>query len=427
MKLIALIFLLLTGGLLLALPRRWAAFPLLIGTCYMTQAQGMEVGTFSFSLLRLLIAVGLARLAIRGEFSGLKLVTLDKLMILLSTWALLSSLWHKESISALVFRAGLVYDYLGLYLLFRCLFTDIKDLVRLYMMTAVVLMPIAIEMLWEHLASHNFFSYLGGVPAIPLVRGGHIRAQGPFRHAILAGTVGAVILPWMVGLKASHPRLALGGAASCVAMVLASRSSGPVGSLLAGVAALFFWRYRFQMRAFRWLAVAGYVLLDLIMEAPAYFLIARVDFVGGSTGYHRAALIKAAFAHLGEWWWAGTDYTRHWMPTGVSFSPAHTDITNHYIRMGVIGGLPLVFLFIAVLVSAFSQVGKSLQKLRHDSSSAFLVWCVGSSLFAHAVTCIGVSYFDQSFLFLILTLAATLVFVPPIPSPGYVADDKSQA
>jgi hypothetical protein len=35
----------------------------------------------------------------------------------------------------------------------------------------------------------------------------------------------------------------------------------------------------------------------------------------------------------------------------------------------------------------------------------FFVWCMGSSLFVHTVTMIGVSYFDQSFLFLYLVLA----------------------
>jgi len=410
--------------MLLALPRKWAALPLLIGTCYMTQAQGVELGSFSFPFLRLIIAVGLVRLAMRREFERWTWHSLDKLIIIWGAWALLSAFWHRDPVSSLIFRCGLVYDYLGLYLLFRCFITDIQDVVMLSKMTAVILIPVAIAMIWEHAAAYNFFSFLGGVPETPVVRQGHIRAQGPFRHPILAGTVGGVMLPWMVGLKSVHPRLALCGAISCVAMVLASRSSGPVGSLFAGVAALVFWRYRFKMKALRWLAVAGYLLVDVVMEAPAYFLLARVDVVGGSTGWHRARLIQSTFEHLSEWWWAGTDYTRHWMPTGVSFSLEHTDIVNHYLRFGVIGGLPLMLLFIAVLASAFSSVGKTVKTLGHDAHSAFVIWCVGASLFANAVSCIGVSYFDQSVLFLLLTLAATVASLPPTPSPGDVGNGQ---
>jgi hypothetical protein len=73
--------------------------------------------------------------------------------------------------------------------------------------------------------------------------------------------------------------------------------------------------------------------------------------------------------------------------------------------MGVIGGLPLMLLFIAVLLKAFSFVGQ----MRRDSSdfdARFMVWTLGASLFAHAATFISVSYFDQSFVFLYLTLAA---------------------
>ncbi len=52
------------------------------------------------------------------------------------------------------------------------------------------------------------------------------------------------------------------------------------------------------------------------------------------------------------------------------------------------------------------MVGNAVSRSRGLSrSSQFLPWAIGSSLFANAATCISVSYFDQSFLFLYLTLA----------------------
>ena len=142
------------------------------------------------------------------------------------------------------------------------------------------------------------------------------------------------------------------------------------------------------------------------MKAPAYYIIQRIDLTGGSTGWHRARLIESAFEHLHEWWMVGTDYTRHWMPTGVYWSPQHTDITNHYIYMGVLGGLPLMLLFIAILAKGFSIVGQTLWYLANQPPKMrFMVWSLGASLFVHAVTLTSVSFFDQSPLFLYLTLA----------------------
>jgi hypothetical protein len=161
------------------------------------------------------------------------------------------------------------------------------------------------------------------------------------------------------------------------------------------------------MRRLRWAALFAIIGLAFVMKAPVYYLISKIDLTGSSTGWHRAALIEAAITHLNEWWIGGTDYTRHWMPTGVQWSANHTDITNHYIKMGVIGGLPLMLLFIAVLGKAFSAVGKLLAQ--HEDAPAqprFLIWTLGSILFGHAVTMISVSYFDQSIIFLYLVLAA---------------------
>jgi hypothetical protein len=196
---------------------------------------------------------------------------------------------------------------------------------------------------------------------------------------------------------------------ACLTMVVASSSSGPQIALLAGVFGLICWRWRYWTRQLRIAAVAGYILLDLIMKAPAYYLIARIDLAGGSTGWHRAHLIEMSIKHLNEWWFAGTDYTRHWMPTGVSWSPEHTDITNYYIQMGVWGGLPLVALFVWFLWHGFKAVGMATWMIDPwDPFQAFFIWAIGASLLAHAATAIAVSYFDQSFLFLYTAVAAAV-------------------
>jgi hypothetical protein len=407
MNAIAVAFLIINGGLLLSIPRHWAPLPLLVGACYMTLGQTIELGPLNFPVLRILLAVGFARVIIRLEHLLTRMNGLDWLMILWAAWALISSLFHSDPFASLVNRLGLVYNGCGIYFLLRIFCQSLDDAVRLCRITAILLIPLSIEMLSEKFIGYNLFSALGGVSEMPDIRGGKIRAQGPFSHSILAGTIGAVCLPLIIGLWQSCRRTSIAGTLACIIIIFSSSSSGPILSALFAIGALLMWNWRRYMRNLRLFVIFGFIGLNLVMEAPVYYLIARLDLTGNSTSWHRAALIDAALEHLPEWWLVGTDYTRHWLPYGVPWSSKHIDITNHYIAMGVNGGLLLMLLLIAILAKGFSFVG---QALRHQANfplkSQFMVWALGASLFSHSATFISVSYFDQSFVFLYLTLTA---------------------
>lgn len=398
-------FLSLNAVALLLLPRRWALVPLLVGTCYIPFYLGAQLGPFHFSAVRVLIAIGVLRIIARAEFPVGRVNAIDQAMLLWASWLFASSAFHADPGSALIFRLGVGYDAVGLYLLVRCLCRSPEDVIRAGQVTGIVLIPLALEMLYEQLAGQNLFAILGGVAESPMIRQGRVRANGPFGHPIMAGTVGAVCLPMIIGRWKTDKSSAILGSAACVAIIISTASSGPILSAMAGIFALGMWHYRRQVHVLKWLAVATYIALDLVMQAPAYFLIARIDLAGGSTSWYRARLIQSAFEHLPEWWVAGTDYTRHWMPSGVSWSANNTDITSYYIQLGVWGGLPLMALFVAVLMKGFRGVTKVNQCAEMLSPGmGFATWTLGSSLFALAVTGLSVSYFDQSFVFLYFTL-----------------------
>lgn len=374
----------------------------------MTVAQRIEIGPFTLHVVRLLIAVGALRVIMRGERLVGGLNGLDRIMLAFGVWTIFSSLFHKTTAEGnpLIFRLGLVYNLLGIYFIFRHLIQNLQDVENLIKAIACVLFLVAVEMIQEHVTKHNMFSIFGGVPEMAWIRDGKLRSQGPFSHPILAGSVGAVCLPLMIGLYRLNTRASLLGIIGCVGMVFASSSSGPLMSLMVSIFALILWRWRHFTSRMRVAIVFGYILLSLIMTDPAYYIIARIDLTGSSTGWHRAKLIEMGITHLNEWWLGGTDYTRHWMPTGVSWSEEHTDITNYYLKMGVIGGLPLMGLFIAALLSGFQYIGQSLRLSQHEPwEQQFMIWSVGAALLSHVATCISVSYFDQSYIFLFLNLA----------------------
>jgi hypothetical protein len=310
MTFLALVFLLAATVAIWVLPRPWAPMPLLAGACYMTLGQGIEVAGLNFPIIRLLLLAGVVRVLVRGERPAGGLLGMDKLFLAWGAWALVASAFHESPGATFQFHLGMVYNAFCIYFLTRCFCQTEEDLYRLVRVSAWILVPVAAEMVFEQLTQQNLFAMFGGVPDEPAIRNNRVRSQGPFAHAILAGTVGAVCIPMMVGLWRRDPVSAKVGLAACSLMVLASASSGPLMSVIFGLFALVLWRWRHLTHQMRVAAVVGYILLELTMKAPAYYLIARIDLTGGSSSYHRAALIEAALQNLKDWWWAGTDYTR---------------------------------------------------------------------------------------------------------------------
>ena len=113
----------------------------------------------------------------------------------------------------------------------------------------------------------------------------------------------------MAGIWRVHRLSAIVGIVACLLIVHASASSGPILSATWACVALAAWPLRRHMRFIRWSVVGLYALLELVMNAPAYYLLARIDMTGSSTSWHRAELINAAVSHLSEWWLVGTDVT----------------------------------------------------------------------------------------------------------------------
>jgi len=404
---LAIIFILVAAVFLFRSPKPWAPLPLLLGASYLTYGQELLMGPFHFTVIRILLAVGAIRVMLKHERISGGLKQLDWMMIYWGVWAIISSLFHNDIAATLVSHLGLVYDSLGIYFLMRVFVEDMDGVLGLCKIVVILLIPVALEMVAEHLRGTNAFSIFGGISEVCEVRKGKIRAQGPFGHSILAGTVGGVCMPMAVMLWKENRKLAIIGIIVTGIIVMASSSSGPIMTTVFVLIGVCCWTVRQHMQLVRWSILLGLFALNLVMKVPVYYLISKIDLTGSSTGWHRSALIGAAIEHVDEWWLGGTDYTRHWMPTGVQWNQNHTDITNHYIKMGVLGGLPMMILFILVLASAFSTVGKALSLQKNEPVwRQFQIWTLGVILFAHVATFFSISYFDQSVVFLYLLLAA---------------------
>lgn len=414
---LSVVFTVLAGGCLIALPQRWAVIALLLGVAYVPRDAAVELGPATFTVLRILVAVGVLRALVRGERFAKGLNDIDRLMLLWALWLLGSSVFHSSD--TWLYRTGIIWTELGSYTLFRVFVRDWDDVLRVFKVCCAVLVPVAVLMLVEKASGENLFAAFGGVSDVGL-REGHVRARGPFAHPILAGTVGATCLPMALYLWTRHRVYAMMGTCAAIGIVFASTSSGPIMMSVVIIGGLLLWNVRHSLRAIRWLALLAVVLLDLVMRDPVYFLVARIDITGGSKGWHRAQLIRSSLEHLEEWWLVGTDYTRHWMATG-QVNEAHTDITNHLLAAGVTGGVPLMLLLTLMLIAGFRGVGRGLRQSEGASpEQGFLIWTLGAILFGHAVNLFGISLFDQSIVFFYLVLASIGAVRTSMSRPGNV-------
>jgi hypothetical protein len=391
---------------LLAVPRKWAPVPLLIGCTYMTMGQGINIG-INLPVYRMLLLVGVLRVIVKQESlpGGLNLI--DKLMIAWGVWTVFCSFFHDPTREGPIYASGMVFNQALPYFLIRSWCADIDEVGDVIRIIAILLIPLAAEMLVEKLTGKNSFAVFGKVSPYVLVRDGKLRAQGPFGTPILAGTLGATCIPLFIGILKRHRIEAMLGIGAGLFIVFSSASSGPVMSLMAGAGALMLWKWKAGVGIMRKGMVIMYILLSFVMAKPPYYLISRIDLSGGSTGWHRSFLIDQTIVYFKEWWLVGTDTTRHWMPMqGIGIDPNHTDITNYYIAFGASAGLLGMLLVIWMLVAAFRWVGRVHDaRIEGNRDDGFMIWCLGACLFSHVVTGISVSYFDQTMLYYWLSVA----------------------
>ena len=418
------LFLACAGAAQFLIPRRLVALPLLMTFAWIPRAQVLEVGDIKITAFRLIIAIGLLRMVVRREklasgFSSMDLVWILWSIAMIGTWAFHTS-------NDLMFRTGLVLEYLGTYCLLRLALSGYEDIERLFVAFCAILLPVGLLMLVERYTGENPWSAIGGLPT--QWREGNYRAAGPFSHPILAGAVGSTCLLMGVSLRRWHPLFGLLGILTGGAIVHASASSGPMLMTAFGIFGLALWRYRSHLTAIRWALLLVVLLTQSLMRDPIYYLMAKIDVIGGSTGWHRARLIQASLEHFDDWWLAGTDRTIHWMPTGIQANDQHTDLTNHFLAMGVMGGLPLLIPFVLAVYLLMRRVDRAIRDPSEvNERNQLLAWSVGALVFAHATNFLSAHLFDQSIVsFMLLFSCAGVIGQKQFGAPLQAKSSPSQ-
>jgi hypothetical protein len=193
----------------------------------------------------------------------------------------------------------------------------------------------------------------------------------------------------------------LGGAGifAGLIVVINCSSSTPILAVCFMLLGMLIYVVRDHIRLIRWGFLILLMLLHVLMDKPVWHLIARVNVVGGSTGWHRFMIMDATIKNFSEWWLLGETNPMSW---GVS---SMIDITNQYILEALRGGLMALICFVVMIGVAFRLVGNSLPSSVKDTSKHVLTWSLGAALFGHVCIFFSVSYFGQIIMLWYLTLA----------------------
>ena len=381
-----------------AIPRRYLLLPYVIGACFAPADQTLMVGELNFQVLRILVVVGMLRLALRGEIIAIRWNRFDKLVL---AWFVVGSMIYVAqwmSLAAFINRCGRFVEWLCLYWVFRQSVRSWRDLRFAYVALAFCALAMLPFVLLEYVRGANPFAVLGRV--VTDIREQNYRCQATFPHAIMMGLFWATLVPLFVGFAKQQVqyRWVLWGAVGASAlMILTTASSTPILTVAAVAVLLLAFPLRHYTGAASWGVVGLVILLQCVMKAPVWHLVSRVGVVSGSTGWHRFYLIDQSIRHFSDWMFLGARNTGAW---GLGLE----DVTNQYILEGVRGGFLTLVLFCVVLfVGARAALRLSLRS--RDARESYLAWAVFVTIIAHGISFIGVSYFGQISMIWYLLLA----------------------
>lgn len=379
------------------IPRKYFLAPFVLAACFVPTDQRIIVMGLDFTVLRMLVAVGVLRVLLFGEYRRLKLNRIDRLLLM---WLLCGAVIYSiqwNTAEAVINRAGILFNAVGLYWLFRQnirSWDDLKHTLRLFAVGAIILLPFV---LIEWSTGSNPFVFLG--KAITSVRQDKFRCQAAFPHSIMMGLFWAILAPMFLAMARTEKKktLYLFAFASSIVIVVASASSTPILVLILAIVAYKAFKWRRYTAAAAVALAAVTTALHIVMNAPVWHLIARINVIGGSTGWHRYNLIDKAIRNFDEWMVIGCRSTDHW---GWGLG----DVTNQYVLEGVRGGAATLILFLLMIYAVLKTLVTSSLRYR-DPNTQLLTWALFSMMIAHCVGFIGVSYFGQIQVLWYMTLA----------------------
>ncbi|WP_155322037.1 O-antigen ligase family protein [Desulfosarcina ovata] len=403
------VFLMLLCFVIFSVRKEHLIVPIIIAMCFLPGDISLKLGSLDFQAIRIMALAGLVRIYFSYGNTNLKLNSIDKLFIGYNVLGSITYVIASQNIfGAILNKSGGFIDSVILYIVFRYTIQSkesIKLIVKVFCICVILLLPFAI---FEFYSATNLFSILGRSRIS--IRDEEIRAACTFSHSILFGSFAAALVPmlWADFMieKKMFKMIALLG---CIFFVYACSSSGPIIALAATVFFLVFFKWKNHSRMLAWGVLIAATLIHFVREKPIWqFLFVRISIKANSAGFHRYLLVDAAIKEFWHWWLLGYGdfgaqwHLKYWPWTHAPF----TDMTNHYLLVGVRGGFFTMFLFIILCYKIIRIMG-SFAIAHNDKNDQWLWWGFTVLMITHCISFLSVAYFGQITMLLYLTIAVS--------------------
>ncbi len=407
---IPLAFILLLLSLILSLflvKKENIIIPLVVAMCFLPADIAITIGGLHLYAVRVIGLFALLRIYMSFKKPNLSFNTIDKLFITYNFFGAFTYIIASQNTSgAFVYTSGSLVDSIVLYIVLRQTIQSKKDILtvtKTFCYCVLILLPFII---FEYFSAQNFFSIIGreGVS----IRDGEIRAAGTFSHSILFGSFSASLIPILWGgYKQKKNNALLFSIACCVFFVYSTSSSGPIVALAVSVSLLIFFKWKQYSSQLTWSLLLTAIFIHIVRESPIWhFFYVRVSIKAGSTGYHRYLLTEAAVKEFWNWWLLGYgDIGPRWHETYWPWTHAtFTDVTNHYLLIGVRGGFFPMLLFVILCFKTTHVLG-SYAISQTNQKDQWLWWGFTVMMITHCISFLSVAYFGQITMLFYLTIS----------------------
>jgi len=410
---------------LLSRPTRALAVYLILLLAYPTFLV-VQLGSLDISAARIVGGVLLLRCLFDSNIAGrLKWCKLDTwvIVILLVTVGVPLMAWKMPQMKVLENRGGFAMDTVMAYFLARFCVRDYRALITIAKWVTPVVVALAIlGMLESSYGIQPFFALRKYCPwrsagggLTTNVRSGFFRAVGPSGHPILFGASFVMFVPMLWSLRheaAPWKTRAYLAVAFASIGALSSMSSGPWMMIFMMAGAFFLERHKGLVKPLLCFGIGSCFVVDILSNRTFYHVLASYANPIGGSGWHRARLIDLAIEHFNEWWSLG--YRGEDPGWGSQLGMAFTDITNHYIMMGVYYGAWGIIALVGVMATAVIMLVRAHNRSR-DKKFQSWCWAFGSLLAVLAISFTSCTFFDQSqtYFFAMLGVIGSMVLGQP--------------
>ena len=148
------------------------------------------------------------------------------------------------------------------------------------------------------------------------------------------------------------------------------------------------------------------IFLELSSNRHFYNLIDYLA-LSSSTAWYRTRLLEVAVNNINEYWLfgVGSNMPHHWALQ--LDGRLHIDIVNHFLMIGLYGGLPAMFMYIAIHVKTFKRAIFVRRKFANEKQKSLLFGMLATIL-ALDISSMSVSLFGPPLLLSYILIGVTV-------------------